>query len=258
MSHISAKVVPMTNLADEVAVVTGASSGIGAALARALSQQGAKVSLVARRLKKLNEVSGDCPGEVLVISADLTKETDRKRIIENTMDRWGRIDILVNNAGQGMYGHFISTTEADWRQIFEINLFSPVFLSQNILPIMQAQRKGLIINISSIGGLVAHSDNVTAYVASKHALIGFSRALAQDFDEKEIRVLAVCPHLTDTEFFKTSTGASEMAPIVENFRHFMDTPEDVARGIIEQLDTDRLVIFPTPNPAKAYEKLRDL
>ena len=248
----------MTNLADEIAVVTGASSGIGAALARALSQQGAKVTLVARRLKKLNEVSGGCPGDVLVIEADLTKETDRKRIIEHTMDRWGRIDILVNNAGQGMYGHFISTTEADWRQIFEINLFSPVFLSQNILPIMQAQRKGLIINISSIGGLVAHSDNVTAYVASKHALIGFSRALARDFDEKEIRVLAVCPHLTDTEFFKTSTGASEMAPIVENFRHFMDTPEDVARGIIEQLDTDRLVIFPTPNPAKAYEKLRDL
>jgi short-subunit dehydrogenase len=156
----------MANLADEVAVVTGASSGIGAALARALSRQGAKVALVARRLEKLNEVSGDCPGEVLVIAADLTNETDRKRIIQLTMDRWDRIDILVNNAGQGMYGHFISTTEADWRQIFEINLFSPVFLTQNILPIMQAQKKGLIINIASIGGLVAHSDKVTAYVAS--------------------------------------------------------------------------------------------
>jgi short-subunit dehydrogenase len=248
----------MTNLADEVAIVTGASSGIGAALARVLSSQGSKVTLVARRLKKLNEVSVDCPGEVLVVAADLTKETDRKRLVEQTMDRWGRIDILVNNAGQGMYGQFISTTEADWRQIFEINLFSPVFLSRNILPIMQAQRKGLIINMASIGGLVAHSDKVTAYVASKHALIGFSRALALDFGKKEIRVLAVCPHLTDTEFFKTSAGASEMAPIVENFRHFMDTPEDVARGIIEQLDSDQLVIFPTPKPAQAYEKLRDI
>ena len=248
----------MTNLADEVAVVTGASSGIGAALARALSHQGAKVTLAARRLKKLNEVSRNCPGEVLVIAADLTKKTDRKRIIQQTMDRWGRIDILVNNAGQGMYGHFISNTEADWRQIFEINLFSPVFLSQNILPIMQAQRKGLIINIASIGGLVAHSDKVSAYVASKHALVGFSRALALDFNDKGIRVLAVCPHLTDTEFFKTSTGASEMAPVVENFQNFMDTPEDVARGIIEQLDSDQLVIFPTPKPAKAYERLRDI
>lgn len=248
----------MANLADEVAVVTGASSGIGAALARALSHQGARVTMVARRLKKLNEISGNCPGEVLVIAADLTKETDRKRIIQQTLNRWGRIDILVNNAGQGMYGNFISTTEADWRQIFEINLFSPVFLSQSILPIMQAQRKGLIINIASIGGLIAHSDKVTAYVASKHALVGFSRALASDFKDNEIRVLAVCPHLTDTDFFRTSAGAREMAPIVERYRNFMDTPEDVARGIIEQLDSDRVVIFPTPKPAKAYEKQRDI
>jgi hypothetical protein len=64
--------------------------------------------------------------------------------------------------------------------------------------------------------------------------------------------------LTDTEFFKTSPGATEMAPIVENYRNFMDTPEDVARGIIEQLDSDRLVVFPTPKPAKAYEKQRDI
>jgi short-subunit dehydrogenase len=248
----------MIYLADEVAVVTGASSGIGAALARTFSRQGARVTLVARRLKKLNEVAKDCPGEVLVIAADLTKDADRESIVQHTMDRWGRIDILVNNAGQGMYGHFISSTEADWRQIFEINLFSPVFLSQKILPFMQAQRKGLIINIASIGGLMAHSDRVTAYVASKHALVGFSRALSLDVDDKEIRVLAACPHLTDTEFFKTSTGASEMASIVENYRHFMDTPEDVARGIIEQLDSDRLVIFPTPKPAKAYEKQRDI
>ncbi|MGD9281989.1 MAG: SDR family NAD(P)-dependent oxidoreductase, partial [Desulfobacterales bacterium] len=121
-----------------------------------------------------------------------------------------------------------------------------------------AQRKGLIINIASIGGLIAHSDKVTAYVASKHALVGFSRALASDFKDNEIRVLAVCPHLTDTDFFRTSAGAREMAPIVERYRNFMDTPEDVARGIIEQLDSDRVVIFPTPKPAKAYEKQRDI
>jgi short-subunit dehydrogenase len=248
----------MTNLADEVAVVTGASSGIGAALARALSHQGAKVTMIARRLNKLNEVCGSCPGEVQVIAADLTKEMDRERIVRETMDRWGRIDILVNNAGQGLYRHFISTTEADWRQIFEINLFSPVFLTQITLPIMQAQRKGLIINIASIGGLIAHSDRVTAYVASKHALVGFSRGLALDLADQDIRVLSVCPHLTDTEFFRTSTGAAEMVPIVEKYRNFMDSPEDVARGIIEQLDSDRLVIFPTPKPAKAYEKQRDI
>lgn len=248
----------MTNLADQVAVVTGASSGIGAALARAFSHQGAKVTLVARRIQKLKEVSSDCSHQALVVAADLIRESDRKRIVQATMDRWGRIDILINNAGQGLYGNFICTTEADWRRIFEINLFSPVFLAQNILPIMQAQRKGLIINIASIGGLVAHSDKVTAYVASKHALVGFSRGLAQDTADEGIRVLAVCPHLTNTAFFKKSSGAREMAPIVEQYRGFMDTPEDVARGIIDQLESDKLVVFPTPKPAQAYEKQRDV
>jgi short-subunit dehydrogenase len=258
LSHISAKGVSMTHLADQVVVVTGASSGIGAALAQAFSQQGAKVTLAARRLKQLNDVSRDCLGEVLVVAADLTEETDRQHIIQQTMQRWGRIDILVNNAGQGMYGSFMTTTEADWRQIFEINLFSPVFLTQIILPIMQAQGKGLVVNLASIGGLIAHSDQVTAYTASKHALVGFSRGLARDLADQGVRVLVVCPHLTDTEFFKTSPGAQEMAAVVEKYRNFMDSATDVARGILDQLDSDRLVIFPTPKPAKAYEKQRDI
>ena len=258
LNHISAKVVFMINLSDRIVVVTGASSGIGAALARAFSHRGAKVTLVARRLKQLNDVSRACSGEVLVVAADLTKEVDRQRIVQETMDRWGRIDMLVNNAGRGMHGHFMTTTEAEWRQIFEINLFSPVFLTRIILPIMQAQGNGLVINLASIGGLIAHSANLTAYVASKHALVGFSRGLAMDLADKGIRVLAVCPHLTDTEFFRTSAGAREMASVVEKYRKFMDTPEQVARGILEQLDSDKLVIFPTAKPAQAYAKQRDI
>ena len=248
----------MTNLTDQVVIVTGASSGIGAALAKAFSHEGAYVALVARRLKQLNSVSQGCPGDVLVVAADLTKEVDRKSIIQQTVDRWGRIDILVNNAGMGMYGDFLTTTEDDWRRIFEINLFSQVLLTQIVLPIMQARGKGLVINLASIGGLIAHSDKVTPYVASKHALVGFSRGLARDLADTGIRVLAVCPHLTKTEFFKVSQGAQEMAPIVEKYSEFMDTPESVARGILGQLDSEGLVVFPTSKPAKAYEKQRDI
>jgi short-subunit dehydrogenase len=116
----------------------------------------------------------------------------------------------------------------------------------------------MIVNMASIGGLIAHSDRVTPYVASKHAVIGFSRGLAKDLAGTGIRVLAVCPHLTDTEFFSTSPGAQEMAPVVEKFKSFMDRPEDVARGILEQLDSDRVVVFPTAKPAKAFEKQRDI
>ena len=195
---------------------------------------------------------------VLVVTADLTQDTDRKAAVQKTMDRWGGIDILVNNAGMEMYGHFSASTESDWRRIFEINLFSAVFLTLLVLPTMQARKKGLVINMASIGGLIAHLDNVSPYLASKHALVGFSRGLARDVADDGLRVLAVCPHLTRTEFFEVSPGAEEMAPVVKKYKQFMDTPADVARGILDQLNSDRLVVFPTQKPAMACQKQRDI
>jgi len=248
----------MVNLNDQVVVVTGASSGIGAALARLFSEKGAKVTLTARRMNRLEETAAGCPGETLLVPADLVDGAHRETLVDQTLKRWGRIDILVNNAGLGMYGDVMSTTETQWRQLFEINFFSTVFLTRAVLPVMKDQQQGLIVNTASIGGLIAHSQQVTPYVASKHALVGFSRGLAMDLKGTGIRVLAVCPHLTATEFFEVSPGAEEMAPAVEKYKSFMDSPEDVARGIVKQLDSDRLVVFPTEKPARVYEKQRDL
>ncbi len=248
----------MVNLDGKVVVVTGASSGIGAALASAFSTHGARVALSARRLDRLKETAGACPNETLIVQADLVEKADREILVAATMDRWGRIDILVNNAGLGNYGDFASTTEVQWRQLFEINLFSVVFLTRIVLPVMKSQGQGLIVNMASIGGLIAHSPNVTPYVASKHAVIGFSRGLSRDLEGTGIKVLAVCPHLTDTEFFAVSPGAQEMAPQLEKYKTFMDTPEDVAAGVLKQLDSKRLVVFPTEKPAKAYAKQKDL
>ncbi len=248
----------MIDLKGKVVIVTGASSGIGAALGQGFSREGARVTLTARRLNRLQEVAGRCPGEVLVIPADLNREKDRSEVVRQTVARWKRVDILVNNAGLGMYGDFMATTETDWRQIFEVNLFSLVFMTRAVLPIMQSQGKGLVVNMASIGGLIAHSEKVTPYVASKHAVVGFSRGLARDLEGTSIRVLAVCPHLTDTEFFTVSPGAREMAAVVEKFKGFMDSPEEVARGILTQLDSNRLVIFPTDKPARAYEKQKEI
>jgi short-subunit dehydrogenase len=248
----------MVALDGKVVILTGASSGIGAALAQVFSQRGALLTLAARRLNRLEEVARRCTNEVLIISADVAQEADRRRVAEQTAERWGRIDILVNNAGLGIYGQFLSTTERDWRQIFEVNLFALVFMTQTVLPLMRSQGSGMVVNMASIGGLIAHSDQVTPYVASKHAVVGFSRALARDLAGTGIRVLVVCPHLTDTEFFSVSPGAREMSPIVAKYKSFMDRPEDVAHGILEQLDSDRLIIFPTAKPAKAYEKQKDI
>jgi short-subunit dehydrogenase len=248
----------MVDLHDKVVIVTGASSGIGAALAKTFSRHGSMVMLVARRLDRLKEVASACPGDTLTLSADLVKDNDRKAVVKTAVDHWGKIDVLVNNAGIGIYGDFMSTTEAEWRKIFEINLLSAVFLTQTVLPVMMSRGKGLIINIASIGALIAHSDKVTPYVASKHAILGFSRGLEKDLAETDIRVIAVCPHLTATEFFGASPGAEEMAPVIKKYRDFMDTPETVAQGILEHLDSDRLVVFPTSKPARAYEKQRDI
>jgi uncharacterized protein len=249
---------PLPDLVNKAALVTGASSGIGAALAKAFSRAGARVTLVARRLNLLRRVADSCPGETQVIAADLTDDPSRRSIVEQAVARWGRLDVLVNSAGMGAYGDFLHSTDADWRRLFEINLFSPVFLTQYVLPIMQRQGSGIIVNIASIGGLVSHSDRVTAYVASKHALVGFSRGLAKDLAGSAIRVLAVCPHLTDTEFFSTSSGADKMAATIEKCKVFMDSPEEVAKGVMDQIDSDDLVIFPTDKPARAYRKQRDI
>jgi uncharacterized protein len=248
----------MIDLDGKVVIVTGASSGIGAALAQAFSEKGALLTLTARRRDRLEGVAGKCTSGALVIGADLTREADRLEVVRRTLEQWNRIDILVNNAGSGGYGPFLAATEEDWRRIFEINLFTPVFMTRAVLPPMISRGTGTVVNIASIAGLLAHSDNVAPYVASKHAVIGFSRALSRDLAGTGIRILAVCPHLTDTEFFSVSPGAREMAPVVEKFRSFMDTPEEVARGILTQLDSKRLVVFPTEKPARAYEKQREI
>jgi short-subunit dehydrogenase len=246
------------DLQNQIVIITGASSGIGAALARLFSQNGAKVALTARRADRLEELSGQCPGQTLVIPSDVTSAEDREKIILATLDAWGRVDILVNNAGMGAYGPFLEFGPAKWRELFEVNLFAAVFLTQLVLPAMLEQGRGLVINLASIGGLAAHSDQVTAYVSSKHALVGFSRGLARDLGGTGIRVKAVCPHLTATEFFQAGEGAELMADQVDKFRSFMDSPQAVAKGIVDQLDGDELILFPTDKPAKAWAGLRDV
>jgi len=248
----------MKSLKGKVVIITGASSGIGASLAKAFLQREAQVVLTARRFEKLQEVARHCPNETLCIKCDVTDTKDRQNLINQTLNRWKRIDILVNNAGSGMYGTLESIEENEIRNLFEVNILSIIFLTQMVLPIMKRQGQGLIINISSIAGLVAHSDKVVPYISAKHAVIGFSRGLAMDLHGTKIRVNVVCPYLTSTNFFDSSVGAHEMSDIIERLRPQMDSPDQVAQGIIEQIFSDRIIIFPTEMSEKAYHKFRDL
>ncbi len=245
-------------LSGKVGIVTGASAGIGAVLARALSEQGVRVALAARRREKLEEIAKECPNETLPVRCDVTQDKDRKALVEETLRRWGRIDILVNNAGIGMYGPIEHASEADIRRLFEVNVFAVFFLTQLVIPIMKRQGSGMILNIGSIGGVVAHSANVTPYVAAKHAVVGFTRGLRRDLEGTGIAVKVVCPQLVYTDFYRKSIGAERMAGMVERLKDRMDTPEEVVQGIFAQLSSDEVVIFPTGKSRKAYELFRDL
>ena len=248
----------MLDLNGQVAVITGASSGIGAALAVEASRAGARVVLAARRPGKLERVSSGCIGESLVVPTDLTSDFDRQSLVNQTLSRFKTIDILINNAGVGAYAHFLETDEEAWRRLFETNLLAPVLLAKLVIPHMLEKDSGLVVNLASIGGLIAHSHGVSAYVASKHAMVGFTRGLARDLDGTGVRAVVACPHLTDTEFFKASQGAGRMATMVDKLRPSMDSASDVAKGILAQLDSKETVIFPTDFPARAYAKQRDI
>jgi short-subunit dehydrogenase len=247
----------MKSLKEMVVIITGASSGIGASLARAFSQREASVALAARRFEKLQEVVRHCPNETLCIKCDVTNAKDRQNLVNQTLNRWNRVDILVNNAGSGMYGDLETSEEKEIRNLFEVNILSIIFLTQMLLPIMKRQGGGLIVNISSIAGLVAHSNNVAPYISTKHAVIGFSRGLLKDLQGTGIKVNVVCPYLTLTEFFDASVGAQEMSGTVEQLLPRMDPPDHVAQGILDQIFSDKFIIFPTKMSEKAYLKFRD-
>lgn len=248
----------MPDLDQKAVLITGASSGIGAALARAFSTAGARLVLCARRREPLERVAASLPGPVRVVVADVTRQVDREVLANEAQAHLGGLDILVNNAGLGSYGPFLATELDVWQNLLDINLLAPVALTRLILPAMLTRGSGLILNIASIAGLVAHTTQVAPYVASKHALVGFSRALSRDLAGSGVRVQAACPHLTDTDFFAASEGAERLAEVAQNARGYMDSAEAVAAGIVAGLDREDLIIFPTTKPAKAFAQLRDV
>ena len=246
------------SLRGKVAIITGASSGIGAALARAFSKEGVLVVLAARRIEKLQEVADACPSQTLVVQCDVTSEEERQKLLDETLERFGRVDILVNNAGIGLYADIEETEESDLRHLFEVNVFAVFLLTKLVLPVMKKQGSGLILNIGSIGGLIAHSNKVAAYVSSKHAVVGFTRGLVKDLHGTGVDAKVVCPQLVDTGFYQVSVGARQMEGLLDKVKSRMDTTDQVVEGIMKGIFSEQLVILPTEKSEKAYERFRDI
>lgn len=222
----------MTSSSSPVAIITGASSGIGEATARLLAEKGYRVALAARRLERLEALAKEIQsagGEALVVQTDITVLADIERMIKTTLDAWGQIDVLVNNAGFGRL-KWLETLDPqkDIEQQIDVNLWGVIQATRAVLPHMLARRQGLIINVSSVAGWIA-LPTYSIYNATKYGVRGFTEAMHRELRGTGIRVCGVYPGPVATEF-NQHTG-SEVAARVKRPGFLVLSAEDVARSI---------------------------
>lgn len=182
-------------LQDQVALITGASSGLGRASALAFARAGADVALLARSRQDLEQVAaqvGEIERRALVLPIDLSDESAVLSAVEQVMTSFGRVDVLVNNAGTDIPGPVKDLAVNDWDLVLNVNLRAPFILAKAVFPHMQAQGRGTIINISSVAGKRGWA-NAAVYCASKFGLTGFTQALHAEGKEHGIRAVVVYP-----------------------------------------------------------------
>lgn len=197
-------------LSGQVAVITGASSGIGRAIARAFLREGAAVALVARREERLRELEHEAArlgGKVVSIIGDATKEETARRAVATAMDVLGRLDILVNNVGIAYYKPLAETSADEYDAMMTTNMRSTFLFTRHATPVFLAQRRGLIMTISSMAGVMGFAGEAV-YCATKFAQIGFTQALDRELRPHGIKVGAICPGGVKTEF-ALGTGRTE-------------------------------------------------
>lgn len=221
-------------LRGKVAVITGASSGIGEATARALARLGARVVLAARRSDQLERVArgiGATGGEALPLVTDTTRRDDLDRMVRTAMDRYGRLDYAVNNAGAGGHGPFLDSTVDDFDRIMGTNVRGVFLAMQAEIPAILGSGGGAIVNTASVGGLVG-IPGISSYVASKHAVIGLTKSVALEYATKNIRINAVAPGTTETELLSRLPAEQKTELANGTAMKRLADPMEIARGIV--------------------------
>jgi len=235
--------VTLASLSGQHALVTGASRGIGAVVAAALAAEGAHVSLLAREAQSLARLAGQLGNDrALPVAADVTDGASVRGAFAAARARFGPVHILINNAGQAASAKFTDTDEALWQRIMAVNLTGTYLCAHAAVTDMLQLKYGRIVNIASIAGLRGAA-YISAYVASKHAVIGLTRALALEYATRNITVNAVCPGYVDTDIVRQAvatirhkTGRSESealaALVATNPQQRLITPEEVANAVL--------------------------
>jgi 3-oxoacyl-[acyl-carrier protein] reductase len=216
-------------LENQVALITGASAGIGQACARALAREGARLVLTARRQDRLEQLAAELKqlgAACIVVAGDAREEATAVQAVERALAAFGRIDILVNNAGVGNYKELVATSAEEYDQMFDANVRSTFLFTRHTVPVMIRQKAGTVLMISSMAGVYGFAGEAM-YCASKFAQVGFAQGLDKELNPHGIRVGTICPGGTKTEFAlgKGRTEASVQASA-------MLEADDVAQAVL--------------------------
>ena len=239
-------------LSGKVALVTGASSGIGEATALALAAEGAQVAITARRIGRLNDVAGrirQAGGDAVPIEADMADETQAAATVERVLREKGRLDLLLNVAGTGVAAPFQNTTTVEYRQMVDINILGVLYAIHAALPAMKRQGDGHIVIVSSGTGRYIHPS--TVYSGTKHAVSAIAESLRREIGKDWIRVTSIEPGAVKTEF--TSQMREEVRRSVEQRLGDMEQleAEDIAAAILyavtqpRRVNVNILTLYPT-------------
>lgn len=213
----------------KVALVTGASAGIGAAAARALAAEGAKIVLTARRRERLETLAEEIRAmgsDAAIVVGDAREEDTAKEAVQAASETFGRLDILINNAGVGNYKNIVDTSADEYDTMMDSNVRSTFLFTRHAVPVMQAQKSGTILMLSSMAGVYGFAGEAV-YCATKFAQVGMAQALDKELRPHGIKVGAICPGGVKTEF-ALGTGRTEQS-VAESG---MLEPEDVAGAVV--------------------------
>jgi len=210
------------SLDGKVALVTGAGRGIGRAIALTFARNGARVALAARTAVQLHAVQAEIEaagGLAVSFPTDVAQEEAVVALVHDVVERFGRLDILVNNAGLGIFKPLVETSREEWDRVMAVNARGPFLLCREAIPHLRKQPLSFVVNVSSVVGLKGYA-NQAAYSASKHALMGLTKALAREVQADGIRVHAVCPGGVETDLVRAARPDLDPAVLMQ--------PQDIA------------------------------
>lgn len=240
----------------KVAIITGASSGIGEATARKLAKEGAAVVLAARRedkLKNLKQEITDAGGKALVVETDVTKRDQLEALAKAAKDEYGSVDVLVNNAGVMLLSYLKNLQVDEWEQMVDVNIKGVLFGTAAVLPTMMEQGSGHIVNVSSVAGRRVFQSGAV-YSATKFAVTAFSEGIRSELSAKHgIRVTSIEPGAVSTELTEHITDEEVKEGMLSNMMDGMTplTSEDIAESIYyavsadQRVNVNEILIMPT-------------